>query len=86
MGPSDCQKAAESAYLDLEWINKEPSDEVQKGCVMDSEREAWFNSRETGSEEGSETNVSPICKQGKKHFSTKDLHIGIAQSILKSNV
>jgi len=63
MGPSDCQKAAESAYLDLEWINKEPSDEVQKGCVMDSEREAWFNSRETGSEEGSETNVSPICKQ-----------------------
>jgi len=61
MDSSDCEIASKSTYLDLEWTNKDPSNEVQKGCVVDNEKNAWFNSHATGSEEGAET--KPICKQ-----------------------
>ena len=75
MDKSDCQKAAESTYLDYEFDEDAgPSEEAQKGCVVDAEKNAWFNTHATGSQEGAETEFFPICKQGKIHFTAKHLY------------
>ena len=75
MDESDCRKAITSAYFDFDYNEDAgPSDEAQKGCVVDENKnDAWFNARETGNEEGNENNFSPICKQGKTNFSVKGL-------------
>ena len=75
MDESDCRTAIESIYFHYEYDeDASPSDEAQKGCVVDKDNDAFFNAREEGSEEGSGSgsdNFSPICKQGKKYFSAK---------------
>ena len=75
MDESDCRTAIESIYFDYDYDeDASPSDEAQKGCVVDENKDAFFNAREIGGEEGSGSgsdNFSPICKQGKKYFSAK---------------
>ena len=76
MGESDCEKFASSTYFEYDWPEEAiiSSEEAPKGCIVDDEeKEAFFNTHETGSQEGTETDFSPVCKQGKTQFSVKDL-------------
>jgi len=70
MDESDCRTAIESIYFDYDYNeDASPSEEAQKGCVVDESKDAFFNARETGGEEGSGSgsdNFSPICKQDPK--------------------
>merc|ERR1712198_639288 len=70
MDESDCRTAIESIYFDYDYDeDASPSDEAQKGCVVDENKDAFFNAREIGGEEGSGSgsdNFSPICKQDPK--------------------
>jgi len=70
MDESDCRTAIESIYFDYDYNeHASPSDEAQKGCVVDESKDAFFNAREIGGEEGSGSgsdNFSPICKQDPK--------------------
>ena len=75
MDESDCEKFASSIYFEYDWQETSiSSEDAPNGCAVDDEnKEAFFNTHETGSEEGTETDFLPVCKQGKKHFSVEDL-------------